>query len=379
MDQVHLGYTTWESPRADIMPPISVVRQPIGVEFGVAAEGHERAWTDNEPSHELPVFDSLQKEAHYIDVFPRNDGPANFTIKADKPWIILREGKAFSSSPEDRRFWVEIDWSKAPVGESRGVITVTGDERSPDVLRVQTVQVRALRATPEQEREAQGTFAVLAGPIAFNADAAMRNIAVGDVHWEKLPDYGREESAMTIFPVTALSIEQVADAPRLEYDVYFAHAGAYHVDLITNPTLNMYPGRGLAVEASIDGKEKQRLDAFATPDRPASGSDIPRSFRMGGAPASGPQVNARVMQFTVNIDKPGKHTLQLSMVDPTLVVEKIVVRDEPMPYSFFGPPAKPAYAHQASASSANAAADSRSKHVDTVRKQPPDLQSSVIR
>jgi hypothetical protein len=67
------------------------------------------------------------------------------------------------------------------------------------------------------------------------------------------------------------------------------------------------------------------------------------------------------------------------MVDPTMVVEKIVVHDEPLPYSFFGPPAKPAYAQEASASSANSAADSRSGKVDNVRKQPPDLQSAAIR
>ncbi len=323
------------------MPPISLVRQPIGVEFGVAAEGHERAWTDNEPSHELPVFDSLRKKAHYIDVFPRNDGPANFTIKADQPWIILREGKAFSVSPEDRRFWVEIDWSKAPVGESRGVITVTGDDRNPDVLRVQTVQVRALRATPEQEREAQGTFAALAGPIAFNADAAMRNIAVGDVHWEKLPDYGREESAMTIFPVTAASIKQGADAPRLEYDVYFAHAGAYHVDLITNPTSNMYPGRGLAIEAAIDADRSSGW----MPSRHLIGQQTALASRGRSEWAERlhpvPQVNARLMQFTVNIDKPGKHTLQLSMVDPTIVLEKIVVHDEQLPSSLDRPQSLP--------------------------------------
>ena len=347
MDQVHLGYTNWESPRADIMPPISVVRQPNGVEFGIAAEGHERAWTDNEASHALPVFDSLRNEAHYIDAFSRNDAPAKVTIRTDVPWITLREGKAISSSTEDRRFWVQIDWSKAPMGESHGLITVEGDERNPDVLRVETVQVRALRATREQEREAQGAFAALAGPISFNADAAMRNIAVGEVHWEKLPDYGREESAMTIFPVTAASIRPGADAPRLEYDVYFAHAGTYHVDLITNPTLNMYPGRGLAIEVAIDGTERQRVDGFPTTEPPGNGSGIPgrpRAQRMGEMPASGPQVNARVLQFTVNIDKPGKHTLQLSMVDPTMVLEKIVVHDAPLLPSFFGPPAEPAYA-----------------------------------
>lgn len=46
----------------------------------------------------------------------------------------------------------------------------------------------------------------------------------------------------------------------------------------------------------------------------------------------------RTMNFDVEVTSPGRHTLKLSMVDPTLVVSKIVLHDQPLPESYFGAP-----------------------------------------
>jgi len=45
------------------------------------------------------------------------------------------------------------------------------------------------------------------------------------------------------------------------------------------------------------------------------------------------------MRFRQSVTEPGKHTLRITMVDPTLVVEKIVISNAPAPPSYFGPPA----------------------------------------
>ena len=96
------------------------------------------------------------------------------------------------------------------------------------------MKVIAIKATAEQVREAQGCFGGLIGPISFLAAGATANIPVGSAHWKTVPDYGRVSAAMEVFPVTADTIQPPKPAPRSEYPIYFARAGTYDVELITD-------------------------------------------------------------------------------------------------------------------------------------------------
>ena len=44
------------------------------------------------------------------------------------------------------------------------------------------------------------------------------------------------------------------------------------------------------------------------------------------------------MHFNQTVSAPGKHTLKITMVDPTVVMMKIIIHDAPLPDSYFGPP-----------------------------------------
>ena len=191
--------------------------------------------------------------------------------------------------------------------------------------------VTAIKASEEQAREAKGAFGGLVGPIAIAAEDATENIPAGNVRWEKIPDYGRGRSAMEVFPVTAATIFPPNPAPRLEYAVYFAHAGKYTVDLVTGTTLDAYPGRALAVAVSIDGEEPQVVKVFA-PSTQQGETFLGRQFE------ETTRNNARIMHFQQKVDVPGRHTLKITMVDPTVVVQRIVIYDADLPYSYFGPP-----------------------------------------
>ena len=324
MDQPHIGYTSWAPPNRNIMPRVTELTLTDTTDFGVAVDGSTSAWPGGSDEPTLPAFDSLNPQRSYVDVFARGSKPIDFKTTADQPWIILQENKA-PGAGDDRRVWVDIDWSKAPVGQAQGAITVSGGTNSV------TVKLTANKATADQVHEAQGCFGGLVGPISFLAADATANIPVGGVRWEKLTDYGRVSTAMEVFPVTADTIQPPNPAPRLEYPVYFARTGTYDVDVNTSPTLDVIPTRALALAVSIDDQPPQVVNVF-TPATFKSEDFLGRNFN------ENTRNNTRVLHFKQTVSAPGKHRLKLHMVDPTVVVMKVVIHDAPLPTSYFGPP-----------------------------------------
>jgi hypothetical protein len=324
MDQTHIGYTSWDPPRQNNMPKAREVVLTDDAEFGIAVEGSSASWPGDAEPPVLPVFDSLSPRTSYVEVFARGKGPIEFKATADQPWIRLREGEA-PGAGKDRRIEVEIDWNMVPEGQVRGSIRITG--RRGDV----TVGLKAVRATAQQTLEARGCFGGLIGPISFAAAAATKCTEAGKVRWERLPDYGRGTAAMTVFPVTAESSQPPAQAPEMEYPIYVARAGEYQVELITSPTLDTIPGRGLSVAVCVDEQPPQVATVF-TPATAKAETFLGKAFERNT------RNNARIMRFSLTIAAPGRHRFRVMMVDPTVVVQKIILHDSPLPDSYFGPP-----------------------------------------
>ncbi|WP_010215529.1 glycosyl hydrolase 115 family protein [Sphingomonas sp. PAMC 26621] len=327
MDQTHIGYFDWYPPESDIMPPVTDLDIPADDSFGVCIDGDPRSW----PGYYLPPIlsplDSITRRPTWLEVFPRGTAPVAVTVTADRPWVTIREGKAFSTSPRDRRFWIDVDWSKAPSGHAEASITVAGGTATKPV----TATLTAIRATPEQSSAAARAFGGLSGPFSIPAAAFHRAIPADGVRWEAIPDYGRVGAAMSIFPVDARAAPDPARAPRLEYDVFLPEAGDYTVDLVTGPTLETIPGRTLAVAVALDDHPAQVRAVFTPEDGPA------QDF-LGKAHVANTANNARTMRFAIHADRGGRHVLTVAMVDPTIVLQTIIVARAPLKPSFFGPP-----------------------------------------
>ena len=330
MDQSHIGMHTWEPPVVDVMPSVAEVLLDDVARVGVSVEGDLSAWPDHYGDAVLPTFDSFHPRRSFVDVFAVGARPIEFTIRAEQPWIVLTKAK---TALGDDRYWVEIDWAKLPAGVANGEITVTG--ASVPV----TVKVVAKKASDEQLAAANGRFASLDGPVAFAATAATRRTEVGGVRWETLPDYGRFDAALAIYPVTAASILPPNPAPTLEYPVYLPRDGNYEVTLVLGPVMDFVPGRGMRIAVSFDDQPAQVLDLFA------ERGGQPFGNRLAGMDAA--RDNVRFLRSSHKLATAGAHLLKLTMVDPAIVVQKIVV--EPVrnpagpfgprqPESYFGPP-----------------------------------------
>ena len=103
---------------------------------------------------------------------------------------------------------------------------------------------------------------------------------------------------------------------------------------MTAPPLANDPGRELAVAVAVDDDTPQVARVFT----PTTRAD--QTF-LGKYHYKNTSENARTMRFTVKVPGPGKYDLKIIMVDPTIVVQKIVLYDSALPDSYFGLPSKP--------------------------------------
>ena len=102
-------------------------------------------------------------------------------------------------------------------------------------------------------------------------------------------------------------------------------------DLITGEILDILPGRGVGVAVSIDDGPPQVINVF-TPETTKNETFLGRNYNQNT------ENNARVMHFTQAVAAPGKHTLKITMVDPTIALQSVIIHDAPLPQSYFGPP-----------------------------------------
>lgn len=318
MDQVRIGYTSWNDPKKNIMPKTEEIQIPSTADFGVAIDGSSESWpsASNIPEATLPQFESLNKSQSYFEVFAKGSATINFQLKTSQ-WIRLK--KENIAGTNDYRIQVDVDWTKLGSGKHQGKIQISGGKP------LFVINVIANKATPKQLTEAKGTFASLGSPIAFEAFRASKKVSRNGVSWETIPGYGRGSSGMSIFPVTSASLDQPG-TPALEYPVFFAESGEVKIDLVVGPTVNFKP-EGLRVGISVDGEAPQILTIIAKPS--ASGSDA--------SWANAVKDNARTLTSSHSFKTPGRHTVKIWMVDLAVVLEKITLYKGKLPASYLGP------------------------------------------
>lgn len=149
------------------------------------------------------------------------------------------------------------------------------------------------------------------------------------MRWETIPDYGCGADAMSVFPVLTPSVFPPDTGPALEYDLYLAQDADYTVTLVMGPVMDFVPDRGVRIGVGFDNAEPQILDIFA--DRAAG------TF-LGATWLRASKDNVRYLSGTFKDLKSGQHVLRISMIDPAVVVETIIIHAAPLADSYFGPP-----------------------------------------
>lgn len=288
---------SWQQPQTDnhvalpdeIYPHLKRIDVPATASMGVDAD--------------LPELSPWQTRGQHFEIFNKGTAGFDYRITTGQPWLTVTP--AAGRVEKQVRVAVSVDWRRAP----RGLTTVPIEIEGPEGSRIVRVAVRNPAVRPRGFAEANGY-------VAINADHYTRRTG----QWRLLPEIGKVGNGMV----------SLTGKGRLEYRMTLTTTGRVKISAHLSPRNNVLPAPGLRYAVSVDDQPAQTVDIIA-----ATGADDTAMNRQWARNTSD---NVNVTTTTHVIDKPGTHTLTFHAVDPTVILQRLVVDTGGVAYSYLGPP-----------------------------------------
>jgi len=158
------------------------------------------------------------------------------------------------------------------------------------------------------------------GYISIEAEHYSRLQNGQTVSWKVIPDLGRALSGITTFPVTATPASN--DSVYLKYNLELKSEGKCQLTVFLSPTLNFNANKGLRYAVSFDGGEEQIVN-FNEHYRGELGQW---------------QAEGIIKSSTQHELSKGNHVLRFRVLDPGIVLQKIILNTGGLKPSYLGAP-----------------------------------------
>ncbi|KAI0049026.1 glycoside hydrolase family 115 protein [Auriscalpium vulgare] len=350
MDQTHTLYYYWQEPTQNMMPPVAKVssRKPnIAGVMRIVPEGTLGAWPgDNQyqcangyscgpPTMSLDSF--TPANSRYVDIGLGGSIPFAFTVTSNESWakVSVAKGSISAASPE-QRVEVTVDWSQVK-GTQIAQILLSATAQNTPPFSMPLIFTAIHNTVPAGFKGASKDVCFVEGDggIAIEAAHATRNTTVGEVTWTEIPNYGRTVSGVTPWPRLGNNEANytAGSGPNLQYDFYNFNSqnGTVIVTVLVSPSFNANgDDRPLGLGVQIDASAPQTTYFFPPA---APGQTPPQWDGNDGFVANG--VISIIGTFPA---APGAHTLTLWMIEPAVVVQKIIIDTGGVRPSYLGPP-----------------------------------------
>jgi hypothetical protein len=322
MDSSPKDFKVFDMPRTG-----SVKRGRPGL--GVAVEGMERPlskaviesslpWAA--AGGRLPRFNKFTRRKYFIDVFSRGDEAVTWRAEPSQNWIVLSPDHGELTGQQ--RVWVDVDYGKAlpPTGDAvMGVVRIHGGGAEY----VAGVEV----FNPADQEVAPGSFVQDNGVISINAESFHNARDAAHGGWRVISGLGRTGAAVGLFPVTMPSIgeDEISEkAPALEYPVHVFDGGDAKIMVQALPTHEIHEGRELKLAISLDQGAPMvvRFEQGSQMSSPAWWKNVLRATMPG--------------ETSMEIGR-GPHLLKVWGLDPSVVIDKIIVDFGGLKDSCLGP------------------------------------------
>ena len=303
------------------MPETGHVDPQEKVAGGVAPEGYSQPIVPNTPTASLPVFNALTDRSYFVDVFNAGIEPIAWKAEIDMPWVKLTESAGKIST--QKRIWVSVDWNQIASHDTANAVInfEVNDQNYP-------IHIKAVK--PDWPVAGKNMFVEDNGVVSMEAEHFSQANQKGKAGWKLIQGLGRNGDAMGTYPVTAppFDPDDLSEAPSLSYDFYAETEGDATLHFYCLPSQPINANYQLRFAVSIDGGKPVIVNAVLKKsmdeNNPEWQTNVLRS--------------ATIPSCQINIPGTGKHKLKITMVDPGVIIDKIVMDMGGLKPSYFGPP-----------------------------------------
>ncbi len=173
----------------------------------------------------------------------------------------------------------------------------------------------------DAEVSKENVFQEKNGYVSIEAENFARMSNSDRIHWEVIPDFGKTKSGVTTFPQN--TYPKAEENIWLEYEINFESKGEFEVELLLAPTLNFNHNKGLRYEISFDNETPQVVN-----------------FNGHYKGELGRWQSEHIIKSVTkhSILQAGKHTLRFKVLEPGIVLEKLLINTGGLKPSYLGAP-----------------------------------------
>ena len=315
MSSPHIGYTTW-NPDGWTYPEINNIELEYKSLMIVDVQGRDRLEILDESEISLPNFTNINDEIYSIIISNGGNKPFNYEITTSHKWIMI--GNKTGTIKKGKEIKVSIKWDM--VKESKaGFITISGAGKSIKIyVKAEVIDIKDIPSM---------TFIESHNVISIEAEHFVKNISKTKVQWKVLKNYGRTLSGIKMFPTTE-SFDNIDDSPYLEYSIKLNEDAEYDLSVYTSPANNIQIDKRLKYAVQFDDENPVIVNSLS--------EDFIAGDYNNESWCRGVLDNIRISKTNHKLNK-GIHTLRFYGLDGGIVLEKLVLSNGKLPYSYFGP------------------------------------------
>lgn len=298
------------------MPAVETIELSAKADMGIFLSGEDCEYGVRN-TNVLPCFNPYTKKDYFVEIYNKGTQALAWKASTRDGWIKLNQTKGNTTT--QNRVTVSVDWSKAPVGNDiKGEIEIVGAGKK------EKVYVSLFNPQTPAVEELKGLYVEDNGCISINGGDFHRKTESKDVKIEVINGLGYENQCVQLgHALDPVQETWFPKGPKVEYDFYAFNAGRAVVYTYALPLF--------AVDKEHDTRYGIMLDDGwihrpSTASREYSGAWLANVIR-----------NSTVNVSYMNIDQPGKHTLQILCIDPGMIIQKIVIDMGGMKRSYLGP------------------------------------------